>query len=182
MIELEQAKQRLEELGLDQASVMLEAQLEKASHEQPTYLAFLNELLEVERAARQKRNLEVRTKLAHLPYRKTLEEFDFSFQPNIDERLVRELATMAFAARAENVLLLGPPGVGKSHLAVAKFSITYRMNALLRIPKLTLLTNGLRVSILRILFQIRPNCLGFVTIASGQAKWKKYYMKSLSNA
>ena len=119
MIELEQAKQRLEELGLDQASVMLDAQLEKASHEQPTYLAFLNELLEVERAARQKRNLEVRTKLAHLPYRKTLEEFDFSFQPSIDERLVRELATMAFAARAENVLLLGPPGVGKSHLAVA---------------------------------------------------------------
>ncbi len=86
MVELEQAKQRLEELGLDQASAMLEAQLEKAPHEQPTYLTFLNELLEVERAARQKRNLEVRTKLAHLPNRKTLEEFDFSFQPSIDER------------------------------------------------------------------------------------------------
>ena len=61
----------------------------------------------------------VRTKLAHLPYRRTLEEFNFQFQPSIDERQVQELATMAFVNRAENVVLLGPPGVGKTHLAIA---------------------------------------------------------------
>ena len=60
----------------------------------------------------------MRTKLAHLPNRKSLEEFDFSFQPSIDKRQIDELATLAFAARAENVILLGPPGVGKTHLAV----------------------------------------------------------------
>jgi len=119
MIELEQARARLHELGLEQAALQLDAQLEAASREQSTYLAFLNHLLDVETSERQKRNLEVRTKLAHLPYRKTLDEFDFAFQPSIDERLIRELATMSFISRNENVLFLGPPGVGKSHLAVA---------------------------------------------------------------
>jgi DNA replication protein DnaC len=109
----------LHELGLEQAALQLDAQLEAASREQSTYLAFLNHLLDVETSERQKRNLEVRTKLAHLPYRKTLDEFDFAFQPSIDERLIRELATMSFISRNENVLFLGPPGVGKSHLAVA---------------------------------------------------------------
>ncbi|MBR8661832.1 DNA replication protein DnaC [Brevibacillus aydinogluensis] len=119
MIELEQARLRLEELGLQQAALLLDAHLEAASHGQPTYLSFLNMLLDAEIAERQKRNMEVRTKLAHLPYRKTLEEFDFSFQPSIDERMIRELATMTFVTRHENVLFLGPPGVGKSHLSVA---------------------------------------------------------------
>ncbi|BCJ85659.1 IS21-like element helper ATPase IstB [Effusibacillus dendaii] len=119
MIELEQARMRLEELGLGQAALLLDAQLEAASHSQSTYLSFLNSLLDAELFERQRRNLEVRTKLAHLPYRKTLEEFDCAFQPSIDERLIRELATMTFVNRNENVLFLGPPGVGKSHLSVA---------------------------------------------------------------
>ncbi len=58
-------------------------------------------------------------KLSHLPYRRTLSEFDLSFQPGLDERLIRELAALTFVGRQENVLLLGPPGVGKTHLAVA---------------------------------------------------------------
>lgn len=57
-------------------------------------------------------------KLSRLPHRKQLEDFDFSFQPGIDKRQISELATLAFAQRAENVILLGPPGVGKTHLAV----------------------------------------------------------------
>ncbi|ANB59665.1 istB-like ATP binding family protein [Anoxybacillus amylolyticus] len=118
-MELDQARQRLQELGLERAAHMLDAELETAIHAQSPYLTFLNRLLDVEISERQRRNLEVRTKLAHLPYRKTLDEFDFSFQPSVDERLIRELGTMAFVARHENVLLLGPPGVGKSHLAVA---------------------------------------------------------------
>jgi len=59
-----------------------------------------------------------RTRLAHLPFRRTLEEFDFSFQPSINERQVKELATLSFVSGAANVTLLGPPGVGKTHIAV----------------------------------------------------------------
>ena len=57
--------------------------------------------------------------LAHLPYVKTFDQFDFAFQPSIDERQIRELRTLRFVHEASNVILLGPPGVGKTHLAVA---------------------------------------------------------------
>ena len=57
--------------------------------------------------------------MARLPFRRTLEQFDFTFQPSIDERPVKELANLAFVAEASNVILLGPPGVGKTHLAIA---------------------------------------------------------------
>ncbi|MFD2171648.1 IS21-like element helper ATPase IstB [Tumebacillus lipolyticus] len=119
MIELEQVRGRLEDLGIYQGAAALDACLERATREQPTYIGFLNDFLGQEIAQRKQRNFEVRTKLAHLPYRKTIDEFDFSFQPSIDERLMRELASMSFATRTENILFLGPPGVGKSHLSVA---------------------------------------------------------------
>ncbi|PCM73171.1 hypothetical protein CP904_04195 [Enterobacter cloacae] len=54
-----------------------------------------------------------------MPGVKTLEQFDFSFQSSIDRKVVRELAGLAFVERCENVILRGPPGVGKTHLAVA---------------------------------------------------------------
>jgi DNA replication protein DnaC len=63
--------------------------------------------------------LKTRLQLAHLPYVKTFDQFDFSFQPSIDERQIRELRTLRFVHEASNVILLGPPGVGKTHLAVA---------------------------------------------------------------
>lgn len=118
MVELEHARNILSELGLDTASELLEAKIEDAIHKNATYLTFISELLEAEIQEKRRRSEETRIKLSGLPHRKTLEEFDFSFQPSIDVKQIRELPTLAFAARAENVIFLGPPGVGKTHLAV----------------------------------------------------------------
>ncbi len=58
-------------------------------------------------------------RLARFPCVKTVEQFDFEFQPSVDRKVVRELAGLSFVDRAENVVLLGPPGMGKTHLAIA---------------------------------------------------------------
>lgn len=63
--------------------------------------------------------MKTRLQLAHLPYVKTFDPFDFGFQPSIDERQIRELRTLRLVHEASNVILLGPPGGGKTHLAVA---------------------------------------------------------------
>lgn len=63
--------------------------------------------------------IEIRLRMARFPWLKTLEQFDFECQPSLDRKVVRELAGLSFVDRAENVVLLGPPGVGKTHLAIA---------------------------------------------------------------
>lgn len=118
MVELEHARDLLESLGLKTAAELLDAQLELSLKTENTYLAFLLELLTLEDTERKRRSEETRIKMSRLPHKKMLDEFDFAFQPSIDKRQIDELATMSFAARAENVILLGPPGVGKTHLAV----------------------------------------------------------------
>lgn len=119
MIAVEKARQQLLDLGLSQAASILDSRLEAASQKDLTYADFLTDLLDAELAARRERYITARTRLAHLPFHKTLDQFDFSFQPSIDERQVRELATLTFVQEASNIILLGPPGVGKTHLAVA---------------------------------------------------------------
>jgi DNA replication protein DnaC len=79
----------------------------------------VDQLLDTEVSARYERDVAMTTKLAHFPFARTLDQFDFSFQPAISEQQVRELATLSFIANAENVLSLGPPGVGSTHLAIA---------------------------------------------------------------
>ena len=119
MIALEQARQHMESPGLKQAAEALDNTLDAAAGKQLTYPEMLAELLGVEVDARRERYLTTRTKLAHLPFQRSIEQFDFDFQPSVDERQVKELANLAFVAEATNVLLLGPPGVGKTHLCSA---------------------------------------------------------------
>jgi DNA replication protein DnaC len=116
---LERLHRLLGTLGLTEVDARLEARLEQAVKEEQTHADFLCQLLEAETEARSLRSLQTRMRLASLPYTKTLSQFDFGFQPSIDEKQVRELSTLRFVHQAENVILLGPPGVGKTHLAVA---------------------------------------------------------------
>jgi len=92
---------------------------EEATKGDWTYVEFLDRLLGAEIAARAERDAAMKTKLAHFPFVKTPEQFDFAYQPSVGERQVKELATLRFVAEAENLLILGPPGTGKTHLAIA---------------------------------------------------------------
>lgn len=119
MIALEQTRRHLETLGVAQAAEALENSLAAAAAKKLSYPEMLADLLGIEVRARRERYMTTRTRLAHLPFKRTLDDFGFGVQPSIDERLIRELASMAFVAEASNLVLLGPPGVGKTHLAVA---------------------------------------------------------------
>src|SRR5690348_13414669 len=109
----------LKAVGLATLVPVLPRLLEEAQRTQPTYAAFLEQILQVEAAGRAERACERRVRAAHLPAAKTLEAFDFTFQPTVPERLVRELAELTFVQTATNLIFLGPPGVGKTHLASA---------------------------------------------------------------
>ncbi len=119
MTAIEKLHETLESLSLTAVGAKLDALLEQASKKEPSYGDFLLDTLTTELDARRQRYLKTRLQLAHLPYVKTFEQFDFSFQPSIDERQIRELRTLRFVHEASNVILLGPPGVGKTHLSVA---------------------------------------------------------------
>jgi DNA replication protein DnaC len=119
MTALEQLESTLETLGLTAVQARLPNLLEQAAQQEPGYTDFLLDVLKTEADARRSRYLRARLQLAHLPYIKTFAQFDFSFQPSIDERQVRELQTLRFIHEASNAIFLGPPGVGKTHLSVA---------------------------------------------------------------
>jgi DNA replication protein DnaC len=119
MTTLERLRTTLAALNLTSIDARLDALLESAAKDDPTYADFLLDVMSTEADARRQRYLKTRLQLAHLPYVKTFDHFDFTFQPSIDERQVRELQTLRFVHDASNVILLGPPGVGKTHLAVA---------------------------------------------------------------
>src|SRR6202049_329583 len=119
MSTLDRLRTTLTGLNLTAIDARLEPLLESASKNESAYADFLLEVMSTEADARRQRYLKTRLQLAHLPYMKTFDQFDFAFQPSIDERQVRELRTLRFVHEASNVILLGPPGVGKTHLAVA---------------------------------------------------------------
>jgi DNA replication protein DnaC len=108
----------LDKLKLDHLEAQLDAVCEQAALWGEDYKAFLAQALETEWQGRYQRGIEARLRLARFPWVKTMEQFDFDFQPSLDRRQVRELAGLSFVERAHNVIVLGPTGVGKTHLAI----------------------------------------------------------------
>lgn len=91
----------------------------QAQEESWSHLTFLDRLLDEEVNAKETRRVESSMKLAGLPFEKTIEEYDFTFHPKLDKQSVMQLFDLEFMNQKANVILLGPPGVGKTHLAVA---------------------------------------------------------------
>ena len=111
--------QQLRELGLYVMAERYQELAEEALKAKSPYTHYLGALVTAQLAARSDRSYRERLTRARFPAVKTLEMFDFRFQPGLDETAVRTLGTLQFLERHENILLVGPPGVGKSHLAIA---------------------------------------------------------------
>jgi DNA replication protein DnaC len=109
----------LQTLDLTTMPLHLDHLARQAAKDTWTALEFLDALTQAELVGRAERDVQRKLRQAHFPFHKTLDEFDFAFQPTVNERQIRDLATMRFVTHAENILFLGPPGVGKTHLAVA---------------------------------------------------------------
>jgi DNA replication protein DnaC len=110
---IEQIQQKMRQLKLVRTAGQLPLLLQDASKGEVAYSEFLAELFGRELAAKQERHTAMKTTMARFPFQKSLESFDFKFQPSIEPKVVRELATGRFLADADNVLLLGPPGRGQ---------------------------------------------------------------------
>ena len=111
--------EQLKRLRLSGLSESLEARLTQATEDQLGHLEFLYRLLSDEVSRRDARQLELRLRRARFDQEKVLEDFDFSFNPKLPKSKILELATCRFVTEHVNLLLIGPTGVGKSHLAQA---------------------------------------------------------------
>ena len=105
-------------LHLSNLEENLDALVARAETTTMGYVEFLDLVLEDETGVREGRRFRNALKLSGLPHHKTIDEFDFAFQPDLDQRKVKDLATLAFVESRSNVALLGPPGVGKTMLGV----------------------------------------------------------------
>ncbi|MCX6369542.1 MAG: IS21-like element helper ATPase IstB [Armatimonadetes bacterium] len=115
----EQAAHGLASLGLSVAAEHLDTLCQQAAAGDWSYTRLVAELLSGEVSARHKRAVEINLKFSKFPLLKNLDDFDFAAQPGLDRRLIDELATGRYLSEGRNLIFLGPPGVGKTHLALA---------------------------------------------------------------
>jgi DNA replication protein DnaC len=107
------------QLNLTHLEATLPQVVQAAQREQWTYETFLQRALAAELEGREQKAMARRLKAARIPSTKTLDGFDFSFQPTLSERRLRELADLSFVRTCTNIVFLGPPGTGKTHLSLA---------------------------------------------------------------
>jgi DNA replication protein DnaC len=112
-------REHLAYLKLSTAAEHLSAELDRALVEKRSATQVLETLLEVEVEETRARRQRGRLRFARYPVIKTLADFDFDFQPNLDRKLIAELSTLRFVEERRSIILLGPPGVGKTHLGIA---------------------------------------------------------------
>ena len=116
---MDRLRENLESLKMKNTLEILDNYLERAVKDELNIVEVLDHIFTQEALSKRKRAYEKQVQMSGFPIKKTLEDFDFSFQLSIDKRQIEELATMRFLETGENVVFLGPPGVGKTHLASA---------------------------------------------------------------
>ena len=117
--EYERLHHNLKLLKLGTFESILDNYLEIAAKEKKSTIEILDYLMDQELRSKEVRSLALRKRKAGFPMEKRLDDFDFGFQPSLDKAVINEIASLKFIHNAENVVLLGPPGVGKTHLAIA---------------------------------------------------------------
>jgi DNA replication protein DnaC len=115
----ERLRENLERLKMKNTLVILDNYLEKALRDNVNVVEILDYIFSEEAKSRNERAVEKQIQMSGFPMKKGMDDFDFTFQPSIDKRQIDELCTMRFLQNAENIVFLGPPGVGKTHLATA---------------------------------------------------------------
>lgn len=118
-VDIDGTRERLLRLGLPHAAEQLAERVTAAVKDSVSPHRFVDELLDVELAVREERRVRTSLRLSGLPLGQTLGNFDFSFQPSVDRSRIETLGTCAWIREGYTLLLQGPPGVGKTHLAVA---------------------------------------------------------------
>jgi DNA replication protein DnaC len=116
--QLERLQEQMQRLRLFKSRERLEALLQDATANDVSYADFLDTLLAEEVASKTAKHVTMRTHLARFPFVKSLDTFDFTYQPSLDKKQIQTLGSCHFIEHGENAVFLGPPGVGKSHLAV----------------------------------------------------------------
>lgn len=116
---MERLRENLESLKMKNTLEILDNYLERAVNDNLNIVEVLRHIFAEETQSKRRRAYEKQVQMSGFPIKKTLEDFDFSIQPSIDNRQIDELATMRFLENTENIVFLGPPGVGKTHLASA---------------------------------------------------------------
>ena len=118
-IQHERIEHLCQELHLPQIAVTYSSISQEAAKQQWSFSDYLEALLKEERASQQNKSKTILTKMAGFPVIKTIDEFDFKFAQGVPKKQIQELSSLSFVERKENIALLGPSGVGKTHLAIS---------------------------------------------------------------